>query len=145
MKRLAFAVIVAAFLAGPGRAQNITKAARLTPAEIAAGTPMPDPYQPKIRPVRDRKFDALAVASFSSAVADMSLTRACLSAHTCREGNPLMRSTPAALAFGIGLPLVGNVMAYEAKKDHRRHWCAPQVTTIAAHTVGIISGLRVAR
>ena len=145
MRRLAFAAMVAALMAGPGRAQDITRSAHLTPAQIAAGTPMPDPYQPKIRPVLDGRFDALAVASVSSAVADMSITRACLSAHTCREGNPLMRSTPAALAFGIGLPIFGNVMAYEAKKDQRRHWWAPQVTSIAAHTAGIVAGLRVAR
>ncbi len=110
-----------------------------TPDEVAAGLHSPLPAEvakPRPQRVFDAKFGTLAVTSLGSAAADITLARQCEAAHTCREGNPLMRGS-AAIPFGLGLAVADNLFAYAAKKHHNRYWYLPQAATLAFHAVGI--------
>lgn len=76
------------------------------------------------------------------AILDIAMTRRCIDDHRCAEGNPLMPSSLGG-QLGVGFALVGSsaVSSYFLKKHHARFWWISPFAGIAAHSVGLASGL----
>ena len=76
------------------------------------------------------------------AVLDVELTQHCIANHHCAEGNPLMPSSHAG-QLGINFALVGYgaFVSYKLKKQDRKLWVLSPTVGIAAHTVGVASGI----
>jgi hypothetical protein len=76
------------------------------------------------------------------AVFDVELTQHCIATHKCSEGNPLMPSSQAgALSVNLAIVGYGSYVSYRLKKHHSRMWMVSPVVSIAAHSVGVASGL----
>jgi hypothetical protein len=76
------------------------------------------------------------------AVLDVELTQHCIANHHCVEGNPLMPSSHAG-QLGINFALVGYgaFVSYKLKKQDRKLWLLSPTVGIAAHSVGVATGI----
>jgi hypothetical protein len=76
------------------------------------------------------------------AVLDVEMTQHCIANHHCVEGNPLMPSSHAG-QLGINFALVGYgaFVGYKLKKQDRKLWALSPTVGIAAHTVGVATGI----
>ena len=76
------------------------------------------------------------------AVLDVEFTQHCIANHHCVEGNPLMPSSHAG-QLGINFALVGYgaFVSYKLKKQDRKLWVLSPTVGIAAHTVGVATGI----
>jgi hypothetical protein len=76
------------------------------------------------------------------AVLDVELTQHCIANHHCVEGNPLMPSSQAG-QLGINFALVGYgaFVSYKLKRQDRKLWVLSPTVGIAAHTVGVATGI----
>ena len=76
------------------------------------------------------------------AVLDVELTQRCIANHHCVEGNPLMPSSHAG-QLGINFALVGYgaFVSYKLKKQDRKLWLLSPTVGIAAHSVGVATGI----
>jgi hypothetical protein len=76
------------------------------------------------------------------AVLDVELTQHCIANHHCVEGNPLMPSSHAG-QLGINFALVGYgaFVSYKLKKQDRKLWVLSPTAGIAAHTLGVATGI----
>ena len=88
-------------------------------------------------------FVALNAGAMGVAALDVALTRRCIDAGTCHEGNPLMQGG-AGRQYGIALGLAGMSVfeSYEAKKHGQRAWWLAPTVTIGWHSVGAGFALR---
>jgi hypothetical protein len=106
----------------------------------------------------EKKYWFVSLASVALTVADVETTQACIRAHTCREGNPLMGQTRAQeYAVSLTVPLIG--LWYQRKfydEDHVRKrfgivkrrefaWWSVPLTVSVWHTMGLWSGLSARR
>ncbi|MDE3199568.1 MAG: hypothetical protein KGN79_01505 [Acidobacteriota bacterium] len=97
---------------------------------------------PRESRVIDKKYLLLNGLHLGLALADTEMTRACIDAHACREGNPLMPSSHAGqLAVDFGFFAYAAGTSYWFKKNHNGLWWLPAVGGSAAHTAGLITGL----
>jgi len=79
---------------------------------------------------------------FSLAFADIETTQHCINEHTCREGNPLLPSSQAGkLGVSLGIATFTAVASYQIKKETTKAWWLAPTVGIAAHTVGLATGL----
>lgn len=87
-------------------------------------------------------FFLLNGAHLGMAVFDVEMTQHCLADHHCVEGNPLMPSSQAG-QLGVNFALVGfgTLVSYKLKKQGNRLWMLSPAVGIAAHTVGVATGL----
>jgi hypothetical protein len=76
------------------------------------------------------------------AVLDVEMTQHCIANRHCVEGNPLMPSSHAG-QLGINFALVsyGAFVSYKLKKQDRKLWVLSPTVGIAAHTVGVATGI----
>jgi hypothetical protein len=76
------------------------------------------------------------------AVLDAEMTHRCITDHHCSEGNPLMPSSLAG-QLSINFAFVGysSFVSYRLKKHRANLWWLSPTVGIAAHTVGLASGL----
>jgi len=76
------------------------------------------------------------------AVLDVEMTQHCIANHHCVEGNPLMPSSHAGqLGVELGLVGYGTFISYKLKKRESRFWVLSPAIGIAAHTVGVATGI----
>jgi hypothetical protein len=81
-------------------------------------------------------------AHLALAFADIETTQHCIDAHTCREGNPLMPSSAAGkFRVSLGIATYTAASSYWLKKHNSKAWWAGPAVGIAAHSVGLASGL----
>jgi hypothetical protein len=93
-----------------------------------------------------RSFDAKYVwlngLQFGLAFADIETTQHCVDEHSCREGNPLMPSSPAGkLSVSLGIAAFTAVASYRMKKQRSKGWWIAPAVSVAGHAVGLASGL----
>lgn len=73
---------------------------------------------------------------------DVAMTQHCIADYHCREGNPLMPSSLAGqLSVNFAYVGYGTFMSYRLKKHGSKLWLLSPAVGIAAHTVGVASGL----
>ena len=78
----------------------------------------------------------------SLAVSDIEMTQHCIDEHTCREANPLMPSSQAGkIGVNLGLVTYTAASSYWLRKHKSRVWWLGPTVGVAAHTVGLASGL----
>lgn len=89
-----------------------------------------------------RGFFLLNGLHLGLAVLDVEMTQHCLANHHCVEGNPLMPSSHAG-QLGINFALVGygTFISYRLKKQGSKLWVLSPAAGIAAHAVGVASGI----
>jgi hypothetical protein len=76
------------------------------------------------------------------AVLDVEMTQHCIANHHCVEGNPLMPSSHAGqLGINFALADYGAFVSYKLKKQDRKLWVLAQTVGIAAHSVGVATGI----
>lgn len=90
----------------------------------------------------DAHYFLLNSVHLELAILDIAMTRRCIDDHRCQEGNPLMPSSLGG-QLGVGFALVGSgaVSSYLLKKHHSGFWWISPVMGIAAHSVGLASGI----
>jgi hypothetical protein len=90
----------------------------------------------------DAKYVWLNGLQFGLSFADIETTQHCVDEHTCREGNPLMPSSPAGkLSVSLGIAAFTAVASYRLKKQRSKGWWIAPAVSIAGHAVGLASGL----
>jgi hypothetical protein len=91
----------------------------------------------------DAKYLLVNGLHFATAMADIAITQHCIANHTCREGNPLVPSAPAA-AYGVefGLASLGAVTSHYAKFNGSHLWLVTPLIGVGTHIIGIASGLQ---
>lgn len=90
----------------------------------------------------DARYYLLNGLHLEMTLLDIQMTRRCINAGTCKEGNPLMPSSFGG-QLGVGFALVGAGAAesYWLKRHHSHMWWIAPVVGIAAHGVGLASGI----
>ena len=87
-------------------------------------------------------FLALNGIHLGVAIFDIEMTQHCIADHHCREGNPLMPSSHVGqLSVNFALVGWGTFISYRLKKNESRLWVLSPIIGIAAHTVGVASGI----
>jgi hypothetical protein len=95
-----------------------------------------------LRPVSPN-YLALNGLHLGLALLDVQLTQHCIADHHCVEGNPLMPSSRSG-QLSIDFAYVGYsaFVSYRLRKQNKAHlWWISPVTGIAAHALGVASGL----
>lgn len=125
-------------------AQDAATLAARIPAPTNVERALRQPAPPK--PVVDAKFITLAGAAIGSALADAALSQSCLSAHTCREANPLMpHNAAAAYALSLGQAAGLTALSWYWRKHHNHAWWVASTLLTASHAIGIWSTARFRR
>lgn len=90
----------------------------------------------------DARYFWLNSLHLTLAVSDIEMTQHCIDEHTCKEANPLMPSSQAG-KIGVNLGLVSYTAAssYWLRKHKSKAWWLGPTVGVAAHTVGLASGL----
>jgi hypothetical protein len=88
------------------------------------------------------RFFLLHGLHLGMAVLDVELTQHCIANQHCVEGNPLMPSSHAG-QLGMNFALVGwgTFVSYKFKKQGSKLWVLSPTVGIAAHTLGIATGI----
>jgi hypothetical protein len=91
----------------------------------------------------DTRYYLLNGTHLEMMLLDVQMTRRCIADGHCKEGNPLMPSSLGG-QLGVGFALVGSgaVSSYWLKRHHSRMWWIAPVVGIAAHGVGLVSGIK---
>ena len=88
-------------------------------------------------------FVALNAGAMGMAALDVALTRRCIDAGTCHEGNPLMQGSAGRMyGIALGVQAVGVLMSYKLKKQSSRMWMIAPVVGMGEHGVGVGFALR---
>ncbi len=125
--------------AGQGDADPLP-AAPLPSAAGLVSSPPPSAVAPR---AFDKTYALLNGLHLGLALADVEVTQHCIASHRCREANPLMPSSQAGqISINVGLFAYAAGSSYWLKKRKAKWWWAPPVVGIAAHAVGVASGLR---
>lgn len=131
------------------------------PALLAANTPAADMSPPALPPapsasglvstrpahalkprIVDRRFLLLNGIHLGLALFDIEMTQHCISEHKCREGNPIMPSSQGGqIGVSLGSVAVTAVGSSWARKHGIRIWWAGPAAGIAAHSVGVATGI----
>lgn len=73
---------------------------------------------------------------------DVALTQHCIAEHHCQEGNPLLPSSLLGrISVEFTLVSLSAFASGRLKKQGSKHWWIPPAVGIAAHGVGIATGL----
>lgn len=109
-------------------------------ASSSAGIMRPPVFRsPRVLDARYLWFNGLDLAL---ALSDIEMTQHCINEHTCREANPLMPSSQAGkIAVSLGFVGYSGVGSYWFKKHNSKAWWLPPTVAIAAHGLGLASGL----
>ena len=92
--------------------------------------------------VAGTKFFLVNGLHLGLAIADTEMTQQCIADHRCREGNPLMPSSHAGqIAVDLAFVAYASGVSYWFKKHRSTLWWLPPTGGIAAHTVGLATGL----
>jgi hypothetical protein len=113
--------------------------------------PLPAPFDlhgavttaPPAPRIFDKKFIALNGGYLTVALLDSELTQLCIHGGTCQEGNswmPKSQGGQIGVAFAMAAGATG--VSYYLRKHNSRLWWVPTSVGIAAHGVGIASGVR---
>jgi hypothetical protein len=98
-----------------------------------------------VRPVDQTPTYALFATAVALNVADIESVQACIAAHTCREGNPLVSNHRyVGYPVGITIDTLGLLYARWARQSHRRSWFVPLLVSSSTHIVGIYFNERAA-
>ena len=99
----------------------------------------PTPTQPR---TLSKGFLLLNGLHLGMAIFDVEMTQHCIANHHCVEGNPLMPSSHAG-QLGVNFAIVGygTFMSYRLKKQERKLWMLSPIVGIAAHSIGVASGI----
>jgi hypothetical protein len=98
-----------------------------------------------VRPVHQTPTYALFATAVALNVADIETVQACIAAHTCREGNPLVSNHRyVGYPVGITIDTLGLLYARRARQLHRRSWFVPLLISSSTHIVGIYLNERAA-
>jgi len=90
----------------------------------------------------DARYFWINSLHLSLAVSDIEMTQHCIDEHTCREANPLMPSSQAGkIGVNLGLVTYTATSSYWLRKHKSRVWWLGPTVGVAAHTVGLASGL----
>jgi hypothetical protein len=90
----------------------------------------------------DARYFWLNSLHLSLAVSDIEMTQHCIDGHTCKEANPLMPSSQAGkIGVNLGLVTYTAASSYWFRKHKSRVWWLGPTVGVAAHTVGLASGL----
>jgi hypothetical protein len=95
-----------------------------------------------VRRTLGSRFYLLNGLQLGMAVFDVEMTQHCIADHHCSEGNPLMPSSHAG-QLSVNLALVSSSTFFSSRLKKRGSalwWLSPSVG-IAAHTVGVASGI----
>lgn len=97
------------------------------------------------QPVVDWQYITLNSVQVASSIVDIELTQACMKAHTCREGNPLMPSNRAGVyAVQAGWNALQVWGSYWLKKRGSKYWWVVPTVGIGSHAYGIYGGVQFA-
>jgi hypothetical protein len=90
----------------------------------------------------DARYFWLNSLHLTLAVSDIEMTQHCIDEHTCKEANPLMPSSQAGkIGVNLGLVTYTAASSYWLRKRKSRVWWLGPTVGVAAHTVGLASGL----
>ncbi len=108
----------------------------------SSGFVLAPPMAPKPSRTLSPGFFVLNGLHLGVAILDIEMTQHCIADHHCREGNPLMPSSQAG-QLGVVFALVGSgtFASYKLKKDERKLWILSPIIGIAAHTLGVATGI----
>ncbi|HEY1987405.1 MAG TPA: hypothetical protein VGG85_18470 [Terracidiphilus sp.] len=108
-------------------------------AQVAGLSFKPSGASPK---PMDAQYFLLNGAHLTMAVLDAGMTRHCIQAHRCVEGNPIMPTGfSAQLTIDLSLVSFGSVTSYRMKKQRFRAWWIAPAAGAVAHAAGAVSGL----
>jgi hypothetical protein len=90
----------------------------------------------------DARYFWLNGLHLTLAVSDIEMTQHCIAEHTCREANPLMPSSQAGkIGVNLGIVTYTAASSYWLRKHKSKVWWLGPTVGVAAHTVGLASGL----
>jgi hypothetical protein len=130
----------------PVQASALVGEVDLSPEDpfVSAGSlissPPPSVVPPKIV---GKTYYLLNGLHLGLALADVEATQHCIANRHCQEGNPLMPSSQAGqISINVGLFAYAAGSSYWLKKRRAKWWWAPPAVGVAAHAVGVASGLK---
>ena len=92
--------------------------------------------------VFDARYFWLNGLHLTLAVSDIEITQHCIDEHTCKEANPLMPSSQAGkIGVSLGFATYTAASSYWLRKHKSKVWWLGPTVGVAAHTVGLASGL----
>jgi len=106
----------------------------------ASGFVSPQPTYKKAR-ILDSKFFLVNGLHLGLAMLDVGMTQHCISAHRCKEANPLMPSSLAG-QLGVNSALISGsaFVSYRLKGQESKLWWLSPAVGIGAHTAGAVTG-----
>jgi hypothetical protein len=146
IRHLALVVLLAASASSAQQVKLALPELAQPASVVAAPAPyVAEPYKfsPPPQHTVDARYYLINGVHLEMMLLDVQMTRHCINAGTCKEGNPLMPSSLGG-QLGLGFAFVGGgiVDSYYLKRRHSRFWWIAPVVGIAAHGVGIASGIR---